>query len=1705
MDINKEIISFVRNAGFKIGELTTQILALSGDEDEERIELTNLRQHLILYSKILLPSEYDFYDDSINLLTWSSHDIIDEIHFLTAEARLSRVPYTNIDREIIELIVRTEKITNNGLVDLGDLPVGTENDIWMFDNQGNIGLVNLNRYVGWFGEVPQQYFVPKKRIQTPTFLHSELVELNPLLRDGETVYIKEDENGRLVRKKVGPGFYNDIDFFEDDYFGEDLEVTNVLGDLPNNIKGLTVKETLTKIVAPYKDPVVTLAQNNALNGIFENEKVIEVGQSIAGPVLVNYQISNSKNLAEEDPIVVFANGKFSNEGTFPVTGQVSLSLGSPFIPTGLESLGITVSSINSDGETIPGATTTIKSVARIISGFSTNPNLDANQFLSISGRTDTVTDNPEGDFPFIGIGYRFIAVPVMLIDTDGLVFTDVTYPGRTSPIEMLPGSVLTINNGVGTYDYQVYRSKYLLLGSSSIRVTRGSAEITSPWEIASRIVPKWADGTILDSSAVAGGVYVVKNKEERNLISRFQRVLTNRYSTLTYVVSERTFYELINNPTTSVTQDSDWSPIVSNVDILQPLGTWDPTSNTPSLSDSIAPDFEGNFYFVDNAGTNFDFTDPNLFAGETTDLADGDWVISNGARWFRIKNRNVTWSNIFGIPSNVLLLAQGQVISHLHEISDINGLADALAGKLKTSDVASTTTDFALVPDSKIINLAFLKKYFYTKVEIQDLLNSKLGQGVNNIDGAIYEISGGRFLLDFFNARYDITDGAFELDFSNSGFTFVDNGFTVALIGKGFEVSTGGLFYEDIVGDYKRRLHIPDGGGTNEIRLELRDKTTNALVQSFILDENGPRLGTPYIGNNPQDLPTRDWIQQQLAAIGSGTGQGLHVPVQNIILLKALDTTDAELYPDKWLINVENFGLYRYDREGVGPEDLPQVVLPDTGPGSWIRISAQINSHELLSLLQGGAPGEYFHLTFAEHALVQGLQALLDGKVNRIVSEDLYSMEPDSAGGRSMSIGTPSVPFSQIFLNATQLFRVLIGNGALTISNVLSELANSTNGVKSLTVEPTGIFVKDLAFGRGLTGGANFSANYQDLDYVQKIWVVQQLAAIGSGTGQGVHVGVQNESELKALNTTNATNYPDKWLIHVEDLGLYRFDREGVASEDSPRVISPTTGPGRWIRISTPLTDHALLDFLQGGTTGEYYHLTAAQHAIAVATELAFTIAYASKIDTRPEQVDVAPSSAFNAVLGKTQKWTLTSDVTVTSFSNLSFNRETIIDKRGPFKLIISGALTRVAGYPKTEDQEIIIRQIDSGVIRVAYLDSSLFLGVFANLPALQSAYPTAPIDGAYAHVDPGAGTPLIRYSYDTDEGWVESGTTSSGELVDDTSPQLGGNLDKNGRMIGQTKFNDSLGTANETVSFANGTYHRLDLTAAAASTDLTLQGAIEGAKMLLEVVTATGKALTWSNVEWPGGTAPVITNSDNKLDRFEIEFDGSTYYGSVKGQNYTRPFSLNELFEHRWNHENGLQQDGSTPAAVGDAVYTFVDLIGSINIPWVGVGIPPSRNAGGYIEIGTGVDIHWETAILGTPISGDFESWYVLDNVAGEDFDFFFSSTTDVTIQGAGGSNLSINAGTTATFTGAKPADGARTILRIRREGTTTNGSIFINNVANLDNPLTIGNDNLSRFSIGSSSQNAAWRFKERLVINRLLTTQEATDTYNALSALYP
>lgn len=80
-------------------------------------------------------------------------------------------------------------------------------------------------------------------------------------------------------------------------------------------------------------------------------------------------------------------------------------------------------------------------------------------------------------------------------------------------------------------------------------------------------------------------------------------------------------------------------------------------------------------------------------------------------------------------------------------------------------------------------------------------------------------------------------------------------------------------------------------------------------------------------------------IQEAKTFFTSTTNKGILDPVANIAALKAINTTNAALYPNFVLIVVGNKGVYYLVRSSTLPEDSINytVVAPNVGPGRWIK------------------------------------------------------------------------------------------------------------------------------------------------------------------------------------------------------------------------------------------------------------------------------------------------------------------------------------------------------------------------------------------------------------------------------------------------------------------------------------------------------------------------------------------------------------------------------------------------------------------------------------------------------------------------------------------------------------------------------------------------------------------------------------------------
>lgn len=310
---------------------------------------------------------------------------------------------------------------------------------------------------------------PGKYLQHPWATEAEWNALNPILKNGEEGYAMVEVNGiNHLRKKVGPGQWSALEYFDGVVWEDAVNVANPIGDAQGNLAGKTPIEIIDLMLNPYQAPVVGSAQNDGGTGSYAGTKVIEIGNSISNAVQVSYAITNQDRLSGTNPITVTAGGRFTNEGSFPNTSPISLTH-SGFNPTALDLITISIQAAHQNGNSNI-ATTRLQFDPKIISAVAQTKVLDANAIMALPNKTYNITRDYTRDYSFGSAGHSVVCIPVML-GISNPVFSDVTDPNSVQGYAVDDLGVMSINNGVGIYDYQVYASTYYLLNSTILRIS----------------------------------------------------------------------------------------------------------------------------------------------------------------------------------------------------------------------------------------------------------------------------------------------------------------------------------------------------------------------------------------------------------------------------------------------------------------------------------------------------------------------------------------------------------------------------------------------------------------------------------------------------------------------------------------------------------------------------------------------------------------------------------------------------------------------------------------------------------------------------------------------------------------------------------------------------------------------------------------------------------------------------------------------------------------------------------------------------------------------------------------------------------------------------------------------------------------------------------------------------------------------------------
>ncbi len=117
-------------------------------------------------------------------------------------------------------------------------------------------------------------------------------------------------------------------------------------------------------------------------------------------------------------------------------------------------------------------------------------------------------------------------------------------------------------------------------------------------------------------------------------------------------------------------------------------------------------------------------------------------------------------------------------------------------------------------------------------------------------------------------------------------------------------------------------------------------------------------------------------------------------------------------------------------------------------------------------------------------------------------------------------------------------------------------------------------------------------------------------------------------------------------------------------------------------------------------------------------------------------------------------------------------------------------------------------------------------------------------------------------------------------DMVDDTTPELGGEMDAGAHSIGFTQ-QSTTGDGTTTIDWKLG--NKFKFTFGAQADTFTFTAPTNPCNILLMLVQdgTGGRTATWpGTVKWPGGAAPTLSTGIAAIDIIAFYYDGTNYFG---------------------------------------------------------------------------------------------------------------------------------------------------------------------------------------------------------------------------------
>lgn len=287
-------------------------------------------------------------------------------------------------------------------------------------------------------------------------------------------------------------------------------------------------------------------------------------------------------------------------------------------------------------------------------------------------------------------------------------------------------------------------------------------------------------------------------------------------------------------------------------------------------------------------------------------------------------------------------------------------------------------------------------------------------------------------------------------------------------------------------------------------------------------------------------------------------------------------------------------------------------------------------------------------------------------------------------------------------------------------------------------------------------------------------------------------------------------------------------------------------------------------------TSGEFINQTAAEAGLAAT----------SHTHTESDISDLGTTVVLDSDIGSTVQ-AYDADLTGIAAATYSANQVPLSDGASTW----AGATISTFGQSLIDDASAATARTTLGLVigtNVQAYDAGLTSIAGLTTAADKMVYTTASDTYAVTDLSSFARTILDDADAAAVRTTIGAGTGTLSNVVEDTTPQLGGELDAQANSIGFT-MQTATGDGTTTVDWGNGNH--MDFTFGAFNETFTFTAPAKPGvyTMSLKQDSVGSRTATWpATVKWPGGTAPTLTTTATTgYDIVTFRYDGTNYYGA--------------------------------------------------------------------------------------------------------------------------------------------------------------------------------------------------------------------------------